>query len=209
MNTPAPKSSHLPKHKRRRIGFSLMLVLLVCCLQTASACKCEDHPPLTKIQCNPYDLIFEGTVDSVSGNKETFGFVYFSSSALYKGSLPDHGMIRFDASSDCAMSFQKGETWIVYAQYYKYALAGVDFCSRSRKKFTTGDDYYAALNGMTFLDEEQFLLKTFGVHASGTQTKSEMPARVLIQPTAYWKLWLLLISVAVMFLINYIVKKLP
>jgi hypothetical protein len=183
--------------------------LLFCFLKPATACKCAEHPPLTKQQCTPYDLIFEGIVDSVAGGKEGFGRAFFKVKGLYKGETLSACEVRFDNTSDCAMSFQKGDEWIVYTQYYKYGMPGVDFCSRSRKKIDSGDDYYVALNGMSYTDERNFLVQTFGTRTPQQQTKSDMPGRILIQPTAYWKLWLLLISVVVLYLIIYLVKKMP
>jgi hypothetical protein len=128
---------------------------------------------------------------------------------LYKGHTEEQIAMRFDCSSDCQMSFVRGDRWIMYAQYYKYGKPEVNFCSRSRKKTDAGEDYFETLNHMTYAAEASFLQDTFGVQKPSPKENSAFAERKLIQPTAYWKLWLLLISMIVLYVIFYLVKKMP
>ncbi|HEV7230698.1 MAG TPA: hypothetical protein VGO45_05180 [Bacteroidia bacterium] len=164
---------------------------------------------MNKQQCDVYDLIFEGSVDSVSACQDGYSEAYFTLTGLYKGHSEEHLALRFDCSSDCQMSFSPGERWIIYAQYYKYGKAQANFCSRSRKKTDAGEDYFEALNHMTYAAEITFLKDTFGVQKVSVRENTAAAERKLIQPTAYWKLWLLLISMIVLYIIFYLVKKMP
>ncbi len=186
-----------------------VLFFLFIPLDAAWACKCSEHPPISKEQFTVYDVIFEGKVDSVSVCKEGFSTAYFTLSSLFKGESFPQNEVRFDCTSDCQMSFSKGEEWIVYAQYFKYGKLELNFCSRSRKKIVAGDDYFEALNRMSYSDEQAFLVKTLGTKKVLGKKNETMPERVLIQPTDYWKLWCLLISLVCMYVIFYLVKKMP
>jgi hypothetical protein len=152
-----------------------------------------DHPALDKKYCEVYQVIFEGKVDSVSTCMEGYSRAWFTVEGLYKGESQIQNEIRFDCGSDCQMSFQKGETWIIYGQYYKYGRLAVDFCSRCRKQFVQGDDYFTPLNHMSYTEENSALERMFGKQKLSEKIKPDMPGRVLVQPTAWWKLWLLLI----------------
>jgi hypothetical protein len=175
----------------------------------AKACRCAEHPDLTKEYCKVYDLICQAAVDSVSPCRGGYCYVYLHIDALFKGQSSRKLELRSDCISDCQMNFSRGESWLIYAQYYKYGKAEVNFCSRSRKKISSGDDYFEGQNRMTYVNEIRFLNDTYGIQKTEEKNGSTMPERILIQPTAYWKLWLLLISLVVVYVIFYLVKKMP
>jgi hypothetical protein len=185
-----------------------------CCLLIlntglAKACKCAEHPELTKEYCKVYDIICLASVDSISSCTGGYSYAYLHIDALFKGQSTRKLDLRYDCISDCQMNFARGEEWLIYAQYYKYGKAEINFCSRSRKKISSGDDYFEALNRMTYINEIRFLNDTYGVQKIEEQAGGAIPERILIQPTAYWKLWLLLISLVVVYVIFYLVKKMP
>jgi hypothetical protein len=193
-------------------GLAGILFTLGCMLfpfQTAFACKCSDHPALSKEYCALYDVIFDGRVDSVMPCMDGFSVAYFTVKSIFKGESYGQTEVRFDCSSDCQMSFTKGEEWIIYSQYYKYGKLELNFCSRSRKQITGSDDYFDALNHMTYAEEAAYLGKNIGTRVLLKKEAPAMAQRTLIQPTAYWKLWLLLISLVCMYVIFYFVKKMP
>ena len=190
--------------KKLRMLFVFLLFLLA---GESRACKCAEHNDLTVAGCKVYDLIFQGRVDSIGLCKEGYAIAYMSVEALFKGKSFSDIEVRYDCASDCQMNFAKGEEWIIYAQYFKYGKAEINFCSRSRKKISAGDDYYESLNHISYINELRFLNKHFGIQNQEVKEKGGMAERTLIQPTAYWKLWLLLISLLVMYVIMYLVKK--
>ncbi|MFI5149561.1 MAG: hypothetical protein ACHQRM_07485 [Bacteroidia bacterium] len=173
------------------------------------ACKCGEHKPLSMDECRIYDVIFTGKVDSVSSCHNKYATVYFHLEDLYKGKSLAQVGVRYDCESDCQLSLAKGEQWLVYAQYYQYNGLEMEFCSRSRKYISKGDDYYTALNLLTWKDECDRLEHLLGKHDVMKKEEPAMKERVLVQPNAYGKIILLGISLAVLILIFYFVKKLP
>jgi hypothetical protein len=189
--------------------FYLSSLFLAFVSQEAQACRCKEHPPLDKTACLVYDFIGQVQLDSVSTCVAGFSTAWFKIKKLYQGQSLEKNELRFDCSSDCAMSLAKGEEWLVYATYYKYGKLSLDFCSRSRKKILEGDDYYASQNKMSYADELNQLKTLLGEKTIAQKESDSNAQRVLIQPTAYWKLWLLLISMVVLYVIFYLIKKMP
>jgi hypothetical protein len=191
----------------RNIAFLISIFFLQ--VQAALACKCAEHKPFTKEQCQIYDVIFTGTLDSVSSCKDGFATAYFRIESLYKGKSEKLISVRYDCESDCQLSLSKDEKWLIYSQYYKYNKLQMEFCGRSRKWMQGADDFYAALNHMSWEEENAFLQKELGKQPLIQKEEPGLKERTLIQPSAYWKLGLVLISVPVLLLIFYFVKKLP
>jgi len=191
----------------KKLKFLALLPFLCLVLNSAQACKCKEHPALNKENCELYHTILEGKADSITVCKDGYSTAWFSVINLFKGESYASVSIRFDCSSDCQMNISKGDTWILYGQYFKYGQLCIDFCSRTRKLIKEGDDFYTALNAMSYQEELTKLETIFGKRKISQKPKTEGTERILIQPTAWWKLWLLLISVVVMFVINFLVKK--
>ena len=98
----------------KRFG-TIALLLFLLSGNRAEACKCSDHLSLDKAQCDLYDVIFTGKLDSVSVCHSGYATGYFSVQSLYKGKCYEQVSVRFDCESDCQMSLLKDEQWLVYA----------------------------------------------------------------------------------------------
>ncbi|HXC06586.1 MAG TPA: hypothetical protein VNZ86_17640 [Bacteroidia bacterium] len=188
---------------------AFVLVFGIGMLVPAVACKCGEHPVLDKQQCDLYNVIFKGKVDSISGCRDGYATAYFRIQELYKGKSLEQVSVRFDCESDCQLSVGNGEEWLVYARYFQYNKLDMEFCSRSRKHIEGADDFYTALNHMSWKEEGDVLVKIIGKQQVTKKVEPPMKERTLIQPSAYWKIGLVLISVVAMLIIFYLVKKIP
>ena len=76
-------------------------------------------------------LILRGKTLAVTKGVD-YDRVTVSISHLFKGVATRQQDIYFESKSDCSLSFQAGEDWLIYADY-KQGKALVQYCSRSRK----------------------------------------------------------------------------
>ncbi len=172
---------------------------------TLSACECPPLKPLDKSYTDEFDLIFIGTVDSVSPCDKQAKAI-FKVEKLFQGKSFEITEVYFDCSSSCQMSFTKGEQWIIYTNYAKYGIAEVDFCSRSRKKFINDSlDYFVATHILTFADEEEQLKSTLGIKTLKTESNTQLQHE-LIKPKGYTLLWLVGISFLLLFVALWLFK---
>ncbi|MCD6067629.1 MAG: hypothetical protein K0S33_2455 [Bacteroidetes bacterium] len=116
----------------RYIHVFFLSVLLHFAYSTA-ACECPELPRLNKEYAETYQLIFKGAVKTV-GTCNKVNKAHFIVHELFKGSSPKEIDVYFDCTGDCAMSFNPGETWIIYANYAQLGKPDISFCSRSRKQ---------------------------------------------------------------------------
>lgn len=179
----------------------------------ANACECPPVKPISKELSAQYDVIFYGKVDSVMPcNTQGLGTVYFTIISLYKGAAEQHVSVDYDCTSSCMMSFSKNEEWIIYSVYQHFDLITVDLCSHSRKRINDGSmDFYQVASQRSFDEENTFLEKSLGIqpfsaHNDLNDRQKEMQPHNE-QPSAIGKLWLLLISLAVMGIIFIVTKK--
>src|SRR4051812_3392127 len=98
------------------------------------ACQC----PITTLglaECDKYEIIFKGRIDSVVNCNNNFGVAYFEVNELYKGNATKIFKVLFECDVECAMKFNVGEEWVIYSRYKQIDNAMMDWCSRSRKYF--------------------------------------------------------------------------
>jgi hypothetical protein len=130
----------------------------------ASACQC----PTTRLsmeECNKYDLVFKGRIDSLSSCMDKKGHAFFKISELYKGLATERFEVLIDCEGECAQVLNVGEEWIVYANYKQATNAKLDWCSRSRRFIKNEkEDFYAVNNGATYDQETEFLRTNLGLH---------------------------------------------
>jgi hypothetical protein len=176
------------------------------------ACTCPPLEKISKAQTDAYNSIFTGKVDSVTLCAGQMSKAWFTVYELYNGDVPQRISVNFDCVSDCRMQLKPGEEWLVYARYAKFGDLRIEFCSRSRKHTAdVNEDYSIAANGMTWDEEIQFLMKTYGVKPTGVEREvvdSEMFNRELLKPKGMQIIWLLVVSLAVMGGIWLVFKKL-
>lgn len=189
----------------------LSYFLLTACL--SFACECPPLAPVSLTNAQGYDVLFYGSVDSVSAcDPKGKAIAYFTITELYKGNVVKHVPLNFDCASECLMSFAKGEQWLVYAKYEKFDFLKVTLCDHSRKKFMDAtQDIYQFAAGRTFEDEKLFLNKSFGLQQfiqenSLNKQQNELGPKNQ-QPTAWGKVILLFVSLTAMGLVYFFTRK--
>lgn len=191
------------------------LIVLLLFSKTLFACECPTLQPISKELSSAYNAIFLGKVDSVSAaNAKGICTAYFTINELYKGNIQQHVKVDFDALSECMMSFEVNEQWLMYCTYQMFDVLNVNICSHSRKLFdvTNGEqDFYQLASQRTFEEEKLFLHTTLSIQPFGG--KNEMNQQQIDfrphndQPSATNKLLLLLSSFAVMLMVYFITRK--
>jgi hypothetical protein len=188
------------------------LLLLLFSSKVILACECPVLKPISKELYIDYDVIFYGKVDSVSICKQGISIAYFTIQELYKGTVEKEVKVNFDCVSECLMSFEKGEEWLMYTKYKRFDLLTVHICDHSRKQFADLDqDIYQLTAKRTFEEEKEFLRSNLGIISpirrnDLNQQQNELgPSNT--QPGAWTKLVLLLVSLSVMLGVYYVTKK--
>jgi hypothetical protein len=193
----------------KRHLFTVILSLVLCPFFSFS-CNCPDAKPVTKeLVSERYPVVFYGKVLSFRDHEGKFQ-VRFQVIEPYVGKLPKEIEIT-DPNSDCSLGFGEGQTWIIYARYWKFGMAGTDMCSPSRKQFEKEtDDYNISLRGTRFSEEREFLKKNFGVQPFLSKTKEEelLSQRELIKPKGYGMVWLVLAGTLCLGLFYFLFNKL-
>lgn len=166
----------------------IFVFLLVTGAYKARACQC---PPtsLSLAECNKYEVIFRGKVDSVRLCENNFGEAFFEIQDLYKGNATKRFKVLFECNVPCAMSFNVGEEWVIYSSYKQINNAKMDWCSRSRKFFKIAkEDFYTINYGNSYDEEVAFLRQNLGLHrfladnknASENRNERPNPAQTII-----------------------------
>lgn len=143
---------------------AIITFLFVFFFFAGSACQC---PPtsLSLAECNKYEVIFRGRVDSVRMCDNNFGEAFFVLLDLYKGNATKRFKVLFECGTPCALNFNPGEEWIIYSSYKQINNAKMDWCSRSRKFFKVAkEDFYFMNYGTTYDEEVAFLKQNLGLH---------------------------------------------
>jgi len=177
------------------------------------ACDCPPLETFSKELSKKYDVIFYGTVDSIIPCRtEGIGTAYFTISSLYKGHSEQHVSVDFDCTSDCMMSFAKGDEWIIYGIYQRFDLITVNFCSPSRKKENNKNAAAGTVaTGQTFEEENAALKAMLGIQPYGKHNELNDMQKEMAphneQPSAMGKVWLLLISLGATLIVYFISRK--
>lgn len=140
------------------------LILLNLVSFTALSCQC----PLTTLgieECNKYELIFKGKIESIKNCDGKYGEAIFEVEELYKGNTTKKFKVLFECNVECALKFNTGEEWLIYTRYKQIDNALMDWCSRSRKYFKNDkEDFYAVTYGNDYDEELKFLQNNLGLH---------------------------------------------
>jgi hypothetical protein len=191
----------------------LIICVIIITAFRAIACNCESLKPITTELLKQYNVVFYGKADSVlQCGKDGISSVYFSIQQLYKGNCSKSVKVDFDCASECLMSFEKGEEWIIYAKYQRFDLLTVSLCEHSRKKFINSkEDFYALDAKRSFEKELDFLQtelgnKDFIKRNQLYQLQNDFKPHNE-QPSAFSKLLLLSVSLLAMGIVFFIVKK--
>jgi hypothetical protein len=196
---------------RLKKHFILFLLFLFSSSFPLFSCECPPLSPVNKEALLPYNVIFYGQVDSVSPcDTKGIAGAWFTIQELYKGDVPQHIKVDFECSSACMMSFAKGDQWLIFGKFVRFGVLKAEFCEHSRKLFKdASQDIYVSASQGSFSDERELLKTLLGlqeVNSPGGKNTGPGLAPHNDQPSPMNKLWLLLVSFAVM-LIVYIVSK--
>jgi hypothetical protein len=171
-----------------------------------TACQC----PLTTLsvaECNKYEIIFKGRIDSVRTCENNFGEAFFIVSELYKGNVTERFKVLFECKVPCAMEFKAGEEWIIYTNYKQIGNGKMDWCSRSRKYFKNlKEDYYAETYGNDYDDEVKFLRTNLGLHRVVAENKNASENRN-IRPSTNQMILILVCSLLAIILFYWLFNK--
>jgi hypothetical protein len=139
----------------------LFLIFSLVTLQVF-ACDCDALDVLTKENCGVYDVIFEGRVDKVDSCKDGEINISFSIQDLYKGNYLGVINVKNSCADGCEMHFEKGDSWLIYAEKNNAQDVIVHFCSRSRKlNIGNENDDYEIASGMKYQEEKDMLISIF------------------------------------------------
>jgi hypothetical protein len=153
----------------------LLTILFLQNAADAKACACAELHPLTLADCGRYEVIFEGKIDSVSKCKNEKALAYFSIAQQFKGNFLSIVPVYFECGTSCEMDFQKGDTWIIYAEKNNAQEVVVNFCSRSRKEPLAGQTDNYTYNSIHTYAQERALLNDF--FEGGENEKQGLQAR--------------------------------
>lgn len=191
------------------------ILFLLLFSKTLFACECPTLQPISKELSSAYNAIFFGKVDSVSSpNVKGISTAYFTINELYKGNVQQHVKVDFDAISECMMSFEKNEYWLMYCTYQMFDVLNVTICGHSRKLFSPAgaeQDFYLLAAQRTFEEEKLFLKTTLTIQPfaeNNEQYQQQVDFRPHNdQPSGTNKLVLLLVSFSAMLLVYFITRK--
>ncbi len=171
-----------------------------------NACQCP-FTGLSMAECNKYEIIFKGRIDSVKPGDNNLGEAIFVIDELYKGNATKHFKILFDVTEVCAQQFNVGDEWIIYSTYKQITNAKMNWCSRSRKYFKIDkQDFYAETYGCDYATETKFLREQLGVHRTKAETQNAAGNRNQ-RPTTTQTIITLICSLLFVFLFYWIVNK--
>ncbi len=190
-----------------------ILFIIILFSKTLFAYECPPLQSISKELTNNYNVIFWGKVDSVSStNAKGKSNAYFTIKELYKGSVLQHVKVIFDENSDCMMSFEKNDEWLMYCTFQRFDELSVNICSHSRKLFKDPEDDFYQLEALrTFEEEKLFLKLIFKIHPFAKN--NELNNKQIDfkphndQPSGINKLVLLLVSFGAMLIVYFVTRK--
>ena len=159
-----------------------IIALMLLSINVAVACQC----PLTSLSekdISKYDIIFKGTIKSISLNKEKSEAI-FNISELYRGVIADNFKVLFNDLDECKLDLRQGDEWIIYTSYHQIDNAKLDFCSRSRKYIKNiNEDFFAVTTGVSYDEELLFLQTKLGLHKPLKNNPNKVENRNILPST--------------------------
>ena len=177
----------------RRILIPVLSTLL---FAHAFGCQC---PPveLSMSSLEQYQVIFRGTVKSVTVCGTKPGEAVFQITELFRGKIPADFSVHYDCG-ECATGFNEGEEWIIYSNFRQVNNARMDWCSRSRKYFRhEKEDFYLVNTGTSYFGELEFLRTHLGHHRLVAGSQNQAGDRN-IKPDQVQTIVILLLSILAM-----------
>jgi hypothetical protein len=197
----------------RRLFDILLFTLLLHPLVAQDNCTCkENEMAFSDAYVNSNQLIFRGNTMSI--NKGTdYDRVTFRVSKLFKGVSSKQATVYFDKKNACALKFNVGEDWLIYANHQK-AKPFVAYCSRSRKNVINTNknvDLMYIKSDLSVDDETEKLTELCGLKPFTKSMSTNENAHSNIIPNGWQRVLLIIISligfVGIYFAMNRIWKK--
>lgn len=191
----------------------LLFTLFFFTLSAQDNCNCkESEIAFSDVYINSNQLIFRGKTISI--NKGTdYDKVTFQVSKLFKGVSSKQLTVYFDSKNACALKFNVGEDWLIYANYDK-GKPFVAYCSRSRKNVINTNknvDLMYVKSDLSVDDETDKLIALCGLKPFTEISSSNENAHSNIIPSGWQRIILILISlvgfVGIYWVMNRIGKK--
>ena len=174
-----------------------------------NACDCPPTPKLDKTYTDGYAFIFKGGVKSVTQCNDGIAKAHFVLQELYKGKSTKEIDVYFDCGKDCPMSFNAGETWIIYSNYAQVGKPDVSLCSRSRKlvdnEIRIQTDFVPT--DYSFEQEAEWLRTSLGLQGFLKENDSSMLSHRNELPSRSNALLLIGISLGGLLLLYFVFKK--
>ncbi|MEO8759903.1 MAG: hypothetical protein ABI388_02495 [Bacteroidia bacterium] len=194
----------------------LYILFFIIIFQTSFSqdnCNCnEKENDFSETYINANQLIFRGKTISVTKGTD-YDKVTFLVNNLFKGIASKQLDVYFDNKNTCALKFNVGEDWLVYANYEK-AKPVMLYCSRSRKNIINTNkniDLMYIKSDITIDDETDKLTEICGLKNFSEPLSVNTNAHNNIIPTGYQQILLIIFSligfVVIYFLLNKFWKK--
>ncbi len=158
------------------------------------------------------DLIFRGKTISVATGTD-YDKVTFLIANLFKGTASQEITVYFDNKNVCALKFNVGEDWLIYANF-KRAKPVVAYCSRSRKNIINTNrniDLMYIKSDITVDDETDKLTELCGLKTFSQSISENENAHNNTIPTGLQQILMIVISalgfVGIYFVLNRFWKK--
>lgn len=173
------------------------------------ACQCESVPPLNLQYVNSTQMIFRGSIFSVSKCNGGIAKANFKIYELFKGIATESIDIYFECSEECESKFKEGEQWIIYANYEQIGKPKIDFCSRSRKLIENEVKIKSLYveQDVSFEDELEFLEKNFEKKSFIKKNENAELSHRNIIPQGISRVVLIVISLLALLITYFLVQK--
>ena len=161
-----------------------------------NACDCNSQEmEFSENYVNNQQLIFLGK--TVSINKGTdYNKATFLIQQLFKGTASKKFDVYFDNKDSCALKFNVGEDWLIYANY-KQGKALAAYCSRCRKNIINTNrnvDLMYVKTDLSFDEEIEKLNAVLGTQKFSQGITDSETAHNNIIPNGWQRIVLIIIS---------------
>jgi|GEM_PF-1341265 len=176
-------------------------------------CNCnEKEIAFSEGYINANDLIFRGKTVRIDKGSD-YDKVLFRINTLFKGVASEELTVYFDNKNACALKFNVGEDWLIYANY-KRAKPVVAYCSRSRKNVINTNkniDLMYIKSDITVDDETDKLTEICGLKAFTQPVSENENAHDNTIPTGMQQILMIVLSAVgfagIYFILNRFWKK--
>ncbi|HKC67659.1 MAG TPA: hypothetical protein VKG26_05475 [Bacteroidia bacterium] len=196
-----------------RLLLTLLFTIFFQLIFAQTNCNCnEKEIEFSQGYIDANNLIFRGKTVSTSKGTD-YDKVTFTIDKLFKGVAAKQLDVYFDGKNPCALKFNAGEDWLIYANY-KSGKPLLVYCSRSRKNVINTNkniDLMYIKSDITVDDETDKLTELCGLKNFTEPIADTENAHNNIIPTGWQRILLIIFSVigfaVIYFGLNKVFKK--